>query len=598
MKKAAWWALAFVGFLFLTFLYLYPGVNAIIAGDTTKAMSDNTDQAAVPYEYAALLKTWQEHPSRFFYGAVYMEALDPIQGWADWKSWSERWLVVVSSYLVPLEQISPTVIIWLLMFNALAMYFLCRYLKWNQSISIGLAIAWTFCAFMRARAKVHSTMTATYHLPLIFLGLLLVIRGRSKKSLLGAAACFLLALTVVHYFIMTTLFLAPFFIAYVLIQPEFRKDWKRIIVRLGIAIAPAIAFLGLNFMNPIPADVKMAGSNSMPQSGATPNGEIHPFVSYYAAHPIDYLTNDIALEIKPNDLNPIRWLINDYVLKNMTESNPHERTNGIRWSILFLSIFAVGGLLLRRLPREQIEFRQVMFFAVFALFTFWLSLKPDIPFAGMGPSGWLYQLVSQIRVPSRAGINTHFALLMIAGFFLSSRVLEKTKWKKILLMPAVFPAVMVLDYPPLIQQMPMAEISPNYAYLKPNNTDCGVGMAFPYFSPWTDVAFYHILQKIRGTDCQLLNAVTSTDKIQWMTNRFPPQQNFINMLTSTTAIADALERVVTCVPLSWIAFDRSVPPQWAAEFCNRLNWKMNSDYTCVSQGPHLPFRQFPDRCIQ
>jgi hypothetical protein len=157
--------------LVLTYFYLAPGFEALLEGRRDRVMSDGTDGASLPGAYDALIQTWRTYPSRMFYGSVYMERLDPEKGSAYTAPWNERWLVVLSSYFVPVEQLSTALVIWLMLINVFCMYQLGRYLQWPLAIRYGLSIAWAFCCYTRARAKVHMALAGIYHLPLIFLGL-------------------------------------------------------------------------------------------------------------------------------------------------------------------------------------------------------------------------------------------------------------------------------------------------------------------------------------------------------------------------------------------------------------------------------------------
>src|SRR5262249_8595216 len=161
--------------------------------------SDGTDPASLPYAYDMLLQTWEKNPSRFLYGAVYSEQGDPERGSAYWLPWNERWTLVLTSYFLNLEQIPTAFSALLLLLNALIMYALARFVSWPRTVASGIAMAWAFCAYTRARAKVHMALVGYYHLPAIFLSLLLVARGRSKRSLTLAAAGFLLSGTVAHF---------------------------------------------------------------------------------------------------------------------------------------------------------------------------------------------------------------------------------------------------------------------------------------------------------------------------------------------------------------------------------------------------------------
>lgn len=217
--------LALVG---LDYAYLYPGSEALFSQRTDEVMSDDTDGAPLPYAYDAIIQAFKKSPSRLFYGTVYVDFPNPEHGSAFWMPWNERWIMLATAPLFPLEQLSTAIVFVLLLLNALAMYALCRYLKWNRSVSAGLALAWAFCAFTRARAKVHMSMAGTYHMPLVFLGLYLCTRGKTWRSVAAAAAAFLLAATVIHYFLVTMLFLSPLFLLFVALQPETRQQWRRI----------------------------------------------------------------------------------------------------------------------------------------------------------------------------------------------------------------------------------------------------------------------------------------------------------------------------------------------------------------------------------
>ena len=158
-------------FIALTYVYLNPGGRAMLDGRTDIALGDGTDSAPMPYYYDLLLQTWKNHPSRLFYGSVYFESIDPEHGTPMWHPWNERWLVILSSKFIPLEQLTTAYLFWLFVLNGFFMFLLGRYLGWPWPISLGIGIAWAFNCFTRARAKVHLALAGIYHLPLIFLRL-------------------------------------------------------------------------------------------------------------------------------------------------------------------------------------------------------------------------------------------------------------------------------------------------------------------------------------------------------------------------------------------------------------------------------------------
>jgi hypothetical protein len=590
----------FFAFIILTFVYLIPGSTAMVEGRTDTVMSDDTDPAALPYMYDQLVQVAKNQPSRLFYGSVYFDTMDPHKGFPYWMSWSERFTALTASTVLPVEQISTAVVFIMMLLNAIFMFLLARSLGWNIWISSGLAIAWAFNPFTRARGKVHQAMAGIFHLPLIFLGLTLVARGRDRLSLAAAALAFLVACTNNHYFVVTALFCSPFFLAYLFLEQEARKEWKINTARLAVAVLPAMLFLGWCFTHPIPGDAKIAAGESMPASGQTPDGSLHPFLNIYAAHPIDYLAGDIALQPLPLDINPLRVWISGYIVTSLNPSNPlssntHERTNGIRWIILLLAAFSLYGI------RRASDKRLTLFFCAFGAFSFLLSLSPESTFGILTPSAWIYKMVSQVRVPSRAGVQVHFALLMLVGFWLSYPGLAGTrtaKLKRFLLLPAVFPLLMLIDYPPFLQNVPMVPMRPRYAALQRDKGACGAGMYFPFVSnSQLSVLYYQFLQQLRGTDCVTLDSTSDVKNLYLLGARFPATMDFLTGLDKNLVAADQLNRLARCVPLSFIAFDPHVPEGWRQKVCGQMGWTLNPDLTCVSPQKGQPLQRMPDECI-
>jgi hypothetical protein len=496
------------------------------------------------------------------------------------------------------------VVFFLILLDGLAFWFLARALGWNTSVSAGLAMAWAFSPFVRARAKVHMSMTGIYHLPLIFLGLFLVARGRGWRSVVAAAACWLIAATTIHYFLATSVFLSPLFVVFVWLQPEARGRLKQVTARLALAALPAVLFLAFNFARPLPPDAAMNKAAAYPRTGETASGEWHPFLFWFAAAPLDYLGSDLALTQPPRDWNPLRRRVNEHILANLGHGNAHEHTNGIRWSVLLLtSVILIGAArrLLRRKSRSADPGAtdvNLWFFLVFGAFCFSLSLPPDT--FGFGPSAWLYALVHQVRVPARAGIGVHFAALMICGLGLARIArgqIKPSRWRRLLTAPAVLPILMLLDYPPLLQAMPMSPVRPAYAELQRDRGACGAGFYFPFADFERDqVLNYHFYQRLRGSDCQILNGMSTPSRLRQMEALFPVDTGYLSALDHNLVVTDQITRLVRCVPLSWIAFDPHTPRFWAMNLCRGLGWHLNDDLTCVAPDHSHPLERYPDEC--
>lgn len=475
------------------------------------------------------------------------------------------------------------------------MYLLAAYLGWSRPVSYGLAIAWAFNTFTRARAKVHGSMVGIYHLPLIFLALFMIVRGKSWRSLAGAALALFLAGMTLHYFLVFCVFLSPFFLAFVFIQPEFCRQWKRISLRLAIAVAPVLLMLGLNYVCMVPSDARISTAD-VEDMGTIPGG-VHPFLRIYYARLIDYLGGDLLLDRTAAEINPLRSLVNGSILHELstdqTAGNLHERTNGIRWTILILSAIALYYLARGRI-RGGVG-RNVTFFAIFGLFCLWLSLSPDIPCDLCSPGYLLHRLIPKIRVLNRSGVNVRFSLLMITGYFLST----KPDWRKF---QWIFPLLLLVDYLPL-QNEPLAPIYPAYSQLQREKGPCGPGTAFPFISPFNGLDWWDnniFTQRMRGSDCTFLNEMSDMKQVAWLTRRFPPTRDYVQGLQqgsfSADIAADSLQKLVNCVPLNWIVFLDATPKDWAAKMCNRLGWTMYPDNSCIAPDKGRPLKTYPDQC--
>jgi hypothetical protein len=572
----------------LAYFYLYPGSLALFEGRTDTFMSDGTDPTGLSYVYDLIIDLWRTYPARYFYGALFTNVGDPEYGNILWMPLSERWLVLLHSNFFALEQLSTAYVYTLLVLNGLCMFALSLYMGWSQWIATGLAIAWAFNTFTMARAKVHMGMAGIYHLPLIFLGLMMVVRGKSKSSLAWASLALLFAATTVHYFLIISLFLSPFFVLFVLIQPEFKSDWKRIGKRFTIAVVPVLLLLGMNYFFALPPETRMTSSESMTLD-VIPDGRTHPYLRTYSARPIDYLGGNL-FGTDGSELNPLRTLINDHILGNLEDSNSHERTNGIRWSVLALGLCAFACLFMGKFKEQKVVSRNLLYFFIFGLFAFWLSLSPDVPFFETGPSYWLHRIMPKVRVLNRAGVYVHFALLMAVGFLLST----KFKWRKLL---AAFPLLMVVDYTPMMA-MPMAPIYPRYEALQREKGECGVGIQIPFINPYsTPLDSYLFSQRLRGSDCLPLNISLSKDRLVWLWSQFPATSEFVTKVSQSPEILNRLDKLVSCVPLSWIIFHPAIDPRIGAQVCQRLGWNYHSDQTCVAPATFArKYQRPPESC--
>ena len=591
-----------VVFLTLSFLYLYPGTQALIERRTDVVLSDDTDLTTLPYANETLIQIFHERPTDLLFGAVFVDRGSPSCGAASWVTWGERWTTIAFSKLIPIEQLSTVFIYLLLASNGVVMYAFCRTIGWSRSLSYALAIAWAFCAYTLARSRVHTALAGTYHLPLIFLGLNLISRGKTWRSVIGAAFCFLLSTTTAHYLIITAAFLSPFYLVYLGIKRE-KGSWIRLALRTSGAVFPSVLFLIFCLKFPVPPRVQLSPDKLRPQLAQAPAGELHPFLTRFASRPIDYLTGDVANGAL--DTNPIRQQLNESVLSQLGDGIAHERAAGIRW--IFLLILGLCPLLLFKVRSRNLNC-EVAFFTVLGVFALWLSLSPTF-FGIPGPSLWLHNLVEQIRVPSRANIFVHFAVLMIAGAVLhtlahrfSFKNKKLLRLQKFVLLPGVLPALVIFELPPLLQKLPLAPIRPRMESLARERGSCGPGLHFPVTNfDYFEVHHYHFIQQMRGSDCVILNNDQTRGPELAMLNRFPYHPQFFKALNDPIEgprIADQLEKFARCVPLTWIAFDAATSPAWREDLCRRLGWRLHTDLACTADSLASPLKNSAEECLK
>jgi len=580
-------------FSLLAVAYVYPGGRAMLEGRTDIVMSDGTDASTLPYQYSLLRSTWRTTPTRLLYGAVPAATLSAPEGFALWIPWIERSVVVAVAPLFPVEQLSTVLVVVLMVLDGLAMYLLGRHLGWSRSLSIAIAIAWAFNATTRGRAKVHMSLVGIFHVPLVFLGLLLVAKGKGWRSIAGAAACFAAAATVAHYYLITLTFLVPWLLVYLLVSAGSSSRWLRVSVRLAAAAVPAVMLVGWSYLKPLPPDFIKPGTVVTPSTGDAQGGQPHQFMTLFAARPVDYITGDVGIGI--TDWNPIRSSLSLGVLLDMDGGFGHERANGIRWIVWALALAGVVAAFRHRASAVWPRNARHEFFALalFGAFAFWLSLSPNVPFANAGPSYWLYSLVPQIRVPSRAGIYAQFAVLMLAGLFFhqffelpsldrdgerlqAGPLAKRFAW---IAKPAVLPLLMVVELPPFLQPMPMTVIEPAYAALQ--REPCGPGLRFPYVSGgWQLGPYYTFLQRMRGSNCQTLNAASPTRRDAWFLGKIGQPPQTISALTPESELITRLTSLADCVPMTWVVFDTRVPLAVRQQWCASRRWTLSPDGVC------------------
>lgn len=594
IKKCFLTILILIGFSALTYFYLWPGSRYLFDQRQDISLSDGTDPAAGPFVYWTLLETLKEQPSRFLYGSVVIDQMNPPEGHAVWISFFERIGMLLGQWL-PYEQINPWMAFLGIFITLVVTYKMGRTLEWDRPTSFALAIAYGLCAYAKARAKVHPALAGIYFLPLTLLGFQFLRKTEDKWSLQKAAACFLFAAMSPFYYVILLAVISPFFLWFYFSRQDVKQDFRNSSIRLVKAALPAVLFLAFTLAKPVP-------SNSTVQTVFPKTGESqewpHPFMQIFAAQPEDFLTNDISWGLR--DWNPIRgWISREAAEEAMTTSNLHERTNGIRWIIL--GLFGLAIFLVWKRKQETSVWRHDFFiFASMALVGFLISLPPKWGDLLIGPSGLVHLAISQFRVPSRAGVIALFGLILCVGLLLKNldRIHGFTKLKTMLRWPGFLIFLMLFDSPPLLNASPTFPIRPVDPGLQTLGDKCGIGLFFPYVSNTLALGeYYNSLQVIRRTSCRPINAATSTNRDLFMAQNFGLHQQVVGLVQSgDSRLKQALKKVVTCSGMNWVLFDERMPSQWTQSWCQEMNWKMVSARTCASPQPLDRLRELPEVC--
>ncbi len=574
------WLLPVLSYFIFSLLYINPGNVPFLKGDTTLVLSDGTDPVTFPYQFKFLKDQFLNAPKELLYGAVYNPHMDYPQGIALWIAPLERIIDLFLSFVIPVEQVSTGLVIVYMVMDGIFMYLLSRAMAIPNLVSWAMGFAWAFNAFTRARAKVHMGLVGIYHLPLIFLALILLSRGKKRTNLL-AVLFFLMIAASPHYYVITLAVFTPFLLIFYWLQRPAEEPKNSFYKRLFLCSIPAILLLVYCLKFPLSPSVKNDIA-PYPKTGEFTDRHHHPFLDTYSAGPLDYITGDIGAGTK--DPNPFKEYLNtDLEARLYERSNPHEKALGIRWSILLIALLAICGLLPSSKSFWIIQDRKfVLFFTIFGLACFWLSMPPGWP-VEWGPSYWLSKLVPQIRVPNRAGIGVAFSAIILSGLFLKN-FLIKSMWKPGLKMAAsgVFALFVILELPPMYQDLPVSQILPPYKILT-ENRGCGVGFKYPYVSGKLEILdYYYLLQRMRGSTCEIINSSVFSTTDLLMTQNFARLIVLPKLARDAKAEAKRLRIFADCVPLSWIILKPSEPGSVgpAEELCYSMGWKWDTEGVC------------------
>lgn len=569
-----------ISYLLLSLLYIYPAQSPFLSSDTTLVLSDGSDPVTFTYQFAFLKKTFVENPKELLFGSVFNPHMDAPYGVNLWIAQTERVIVIFLSFFLPVEQISTGLVLVYMTLDGFIMFLLARAMNIPNLVSWGMGCAWAFNAYTRARAKVHMGLVGIFHIPLVFLALIFVSK-KKKSHKMAALVFFIIVASSSHYYVVTLAVFTPLLLAFAWIQRDPSDSKKKFVLNLFSLTVPAIAFLAYNLLVPV-----SPWSNNtapyFPPTGMHKTDEYHPFLDRFGAKPIDYFTGDIAIGLK--DPNPIKEILNITLAKdNYHNSFPHEVALGIRWQIWLLAFIALIYLAKKNNEIFSASDKKTsLLFCAFGVLSLLLSISPDSMPSG-GPSLWLYRVIPQIRVPNRAGIGVSFSLIILAGLFLKSffnsfPVLQKTK----LYIAIAFAVLVIAEFPPLYQAMPMSNIDPVFKALTGNNP-CGTGFLYPYASGQENsISYYYLLQRMRGSNCNIINSSTPSILDNKMGALFASEFVFNRLRKNTSNEVSLLKHFTNCSDITWIVFSPPLKKETSQGLCAGMKWNWHSDGVCIN----------------
>jgi hypothetical protein len=575
----------------LGYIYLLPASLDIFQNNERRMIGDDSDLVGLAWGYRILVRTLLHDPSRLIYGAVFSEATNAPTGNALWFPWIERILVPLFTPFTN-DATLPTAMAWALMsLNGICVYIFGRVLRWPRFVALAMGICLAYNSYTRARANVHIALIGVFGIVLIFIALELVSSrewmsaARKKSSSIWAGVALFLVTFSAHYYLIMFIVLTPFLLIYFLLRVR-SSDLPKLpsLARLIVCSLPAVLFLGWNFLMPLPPKYL----NHVPAVPAVREENVQ-FLHAFGAHPMDYLGFDLKLGSK--DWLPSRSAITEEIRADIGGSNAHERSNGIRWSLLAVLLVAIVAQLwprqMNRSERRSAQLRGL--FLIFAAMCFFLSLSPQGLMSyqtEIGPSLLVFKYFPNFRVPSRFGIVAQFAIIVVvAEFWVSllrrSRVTKSlAKW----VLNPLLPLIAVIDYAPM---NPVMVVPFSYARkeLPLPSGECGMGMGIA-FSHWG----YWIFQQVRGTECNVMFP-TGRAPERLLEATFGDNQNFDSPAVQTRFVAYA-----RCTGMDWVVMSAHINPPAREAICKSLGWNFVSNDSCRTPIVNVR-KQPPESCL-
>lgn len=559
------------------FFYLRPASTELLRGNATVMVGDRADSVTEPWQYRLVLDVFHWRPQDLLFGAVYSDQMNAPEGAAHFIPWIQRIFVLLfAPFMKP--DLMPTAMVWgLMVLSGLCLYAYGRVLGWPPAVAFALAMAWAFCPFTRARGVVHIAFVGTYWVPLLFMAVHVLARPHRlsiRGATVAAATMILCAVFAAHYYVVIAAIMAPAFLAYYFLLLPRGASRLGAAGRLAAAVAPAALFVLWSLLMPVPS----YGARALQNVVAT-RSETEQMLRVGGAHPTDYLAGDV--KFGDRDLVPLRSKLTRATRAEIPD-NRHERTNGIRWTVLASCIALAIALGVKRFRRRLSRDERILggFAIALGFAAFLLALSPQgirVYETDLGPVQLVAKVLPRFRVPNRTGIVVHFAALLGAGV-LVTRLLRRrleargSTWA---LTGVALAGLMVLDYPPLYD----VDVAPVVA----RRTDleaaagggaCGAGITVPYVTwGFHDEDYYETYSGLRGTSCKILH-----------TSNLTREDLSLRLALGKAAYSDddrrRAERLARCGGASWVLFRLDAPEELRRSFCAEMGWTFLSPDAC------------------
>lgn len=575
------------------FAWLHPA-SALLFTDGRTMIGEASDSLTNPWQYQIVLEQARHAPWRLLYGALYTDRIGAPEGYAVFIPLSERLLVLALAPLLDAGRMPTAVVAAYMIGSAAAMHACGRLLGWPRLVAFALGLAWAICPHTRARAECHIALVGVYFAPATVMALRLAagappaLAWSRRRSLLVASALLLAAAASAHYYAMLLVAFSPLLIAlFLLLRDAPLRSAPRDLGWTALAASPGLLLLLATQLAPVPREAAGRLAAAAPES-ASVEEQRQRSLRVFGAQPMDYLGGDVRFGDR--DLLPFRPAITREI-RRQTPVNSHERTNGVRWTLLGASAALAIALTSRRLRRRgTTTARRVGAWAlVLGVIAFFTSFAVDdlhVFGVDVAPVRLVARVLPSFRVSNRVGVLVHFAAAIATGTLAAeiARALaarargpqrdERRTALAISSAPGAALLVLVLlEYLPL-HPVIVAPVPEARRDLDPPAGACGDGILVPYVTyDFQAEDYYAAMSELRESSCKVLHTayLSSADKV------------LLARLGAATFDEEAVQRHVSfarCTRARWVMFRLDPPETFRRAVCEELGFTFVAHDMC------------------